>query len=140
MIKIPVLWTRPSISSVSRRPNLAANACPAGSGPGILSIFSKGSVRARANSRILTKLEQLGRCNQGRLTLRARPDRPQSGFDLPQIFPRRVLGTYRKQTLSGSGVPRSGRLSYHQGEVHRLPALRPGLPDRGDHRAPFRAA
>ena len=88
----------------------------------------------------LARLEQLARAIKGGSLCGLGQTAPEPGPDGPQVLPRRVPGPHRRQALPGRGLPRPRRLPDHQGEVHRLPALRAGLPDRRHHGAAVRAA
>ncbi len=102
----------------------------------ILERISQGTGRARRPGQAGAP----GPLHQGRFAVRAGPDRAQPGAHRAQVFPRRVPGPHQGQALPGRGLPRPGRLPDHQEQVHRLPALRAGLPHGGHQRAPFRAA
>ncbi len=65
-----------------------------------------------------------------RQRLRTRPHGAEPGALHAAIFPRRVRGAPRR-AMSGGQVQGPGRLP-HQRSVHRLHALRPALPSRGD--------
>ncbi len=70
--------------------------------------------------------------HQGQLALRPRADRSEPGAVVAQVLPQRVHRAHRRAALPGGRLPRPCRLPHHPRALHRLPALRPGLPDRGD--------
>ena len=51
-----------------------------------------------------------------------------------KYFRERVRRAHRRQALPRRRLPRPGRVPHHPRQVHRLPALRAGVPDRRHHR------
>ena len=68
------------------------------------------------------------------VAVRAGQDRRQPGALHAALFPRRVPGAHRRQTLPGQGVPRAVPLPDRRRGVHRLRRVPEEMPGRGHYR------
>ena len=111
--------------------------CRVGTGHlvGILDAICEG----RGELADLERLERLARVIKASSLCGLGQTAPNPVLVVAEVLPRRVRRAHRRQALPGGGLPRSGRLPRPARPLHRLRALRRGLPDRRHHRSALRA-
>ena len=82
-------------------------------------------------------LEELAGARQELLALRPRPDGAEPGADDAQVLPLGVRGAHHQQEVPGAPLPDAADLHDHR-RLHRLHAVRQGLPGRARSRASAR--